>query len=136
MQMLANKSKSVAAYGEDNSSVFASDKEDAGNASPLKQSQLLNKAQHRNSSIVTPMKPGNRSTGKAHLMGGGNGGLVKHEDLENDASFAACSSGKNSRRKASVTRLSRGTSQQLESKACNNNAPRKKAQRPASARYL
>ena len=130
--MLANRSKS--AYAEDNSSVFASDKEDVGNASPLKHSQLLNKAHHRNNSIVTPMKPGNRSTGKAHLMGAH--GLGKHEDLENDASFAACSSGKNSRRKASVTRLSRGTSQQLESKACNNNAPRKKAQRPASARYL
>ena len=130
--MLANRSKS--AYAEDNSSVFASDKEDAGNASPFRPGQHFNKTQHRSNSIVTPMKPGNRSTGKAHLIGGN--GLVNHEDLENDASFAACSSGKTSRRKASVTRLSRGTSQQLESKACNSNAPRKKAQRPASARYL
>ena len=88
--------------------------------------------------IVTPMKPGNRSsTGKANLIGGGTTAAVNnHEDCENDASLAACSSGKNSRRKASVTRLSRGNSQQLESKACNSNAPRKKAQRPASARYL
>ena len=39
--MLANRSKS--AYAEDNSSVFASDKEDAGNASPLKQSQHFDK---------------------------------------------------------------------------------------------
>ena len=52
--MLANRSKS--AYAEDNSSVFASDKEDAGNASPFRPGQHFNKTQHRSNSIVTPMK--------------------------------------------------------------------------------
>ena len=59
-----------------------------------------------------------------HMIGGAD------EDGENDASLA-CSSGKNSRRKNSL--LSR--SNKKENKACNN-APRKKAQHQASARYL
>lgn len=47
IQMLANRSKSAAAYGEETSSVLLSDREDccAGSTSPLKHSQLLNKGQ-------------------------------------------------------------------------------------------
>ena len=84
--MQVNRSKSVA-FLED---IIQSDKEDVGN-SPLK----LHRQNSKNVSIITPKKPGNRSTSKTHLIGGMN------EDCENDASLA-CSSGKNSRRKTSL----------------------------------
>lgn len=96
--------------------------------SPLK--QLSRQSKGGMASIMTPKKPGNnRSTGKAHLIGG------VHEDYENDASLAA-SSGKNSRRKSALLATAIRTSSSLlhDSKGCNN-APRKKSQ-PASARYL
>lgn len=101
--------------------------EDSG--SPLKQLSRLSKGGM--ATIMTPKKPGNnRSTSKMHLIGGIN------EDCENDASLAA-SSGKNSRRKSALlaTAIRASNSHLHESKACSN-APRKKAQRPASARYL